>query len=723
MEKLRFLVSVLVLSVLLFVPAFVHGNDKETIDPKLKQQFDILADKSNEFPEEAAVEGAELLKKLTNPEDKKSRARVLRILGNAHTNLSNNRQALEYYEQALTIYRELGLEKGIGSVLNNVGLIRQDEGDYSGALKRFMEASDIFLKINEQNYLALSYTNIGNLYYTLGRYDKALDYLSKAVRISEISGDSTNMAMSYNNVGNVYLSLEDFVPALEFYNKAVAINKSLNRIYGLSTSYNNIAMVYEGQGEYKLALEHNRLSIELSRRVNDNEGIVLSLINTGNIYIAIDEFEQAEVSLMEAQRLSSSIASGYTKSRIQIGLGKLKLATNHYDESINYYRNALPFALKVKANTQLLEIYKGLSEAWKGKGDYRRAYEHLELFTSITDSIYNEENNNRLNMLRVSFESENTERDNQLLKQQNIFSQLALKRQQIIRNLFIGFSVIVIVFLVVLYSFYQSKNRKSKLLAERNEQIIRQKDELNKLYKEQFKLNETKNKFFSIVAHDLKSPFQTILGFSELLSSEYEYLSEEQRIESAANILKVSNEAFRLIENLLEWGRTQTGATHATFKLFNVREMVLTTTPVFDPQLERKKLKIVYDLPPLLQGWADPDMIMAVVRNVVSNAIKFSPVESQIEISARMSNNMIYLSISDHGEGIPEDILNRLFTLDPRVQRSGTMGEKGTGLGLTLCKEFMELNQGDIKAISEAGKGSLFTIIFQSVNSRNKMKS
>jgi signal transduction histidine kinase/predicted negative regulator of RcsB-dependent stress response len=723
MEKLRFLVSVLVLSVLLIVPVFLHGNDKEAIDPKLKQQFDILADKSNEFPEEAAVEGAELLKKFTKPEDKKNRARVLRILGNAHTNLSNNRQALEYYEQALTIYRELGLEKGIGSVLNNVGLIRQDEGDYSGALKRFMEASDIFLKINEQNYLALSYTNIGNLYYTLGRYDKALDYLSKAVRISEISGDSTNMAMSYNNVGNVYLSLEDYAPALEFYNKAVAINKSLNRIYGLSTSYNNIAMVYEGQGEYKLALEHNRLSIELSRRVNDNEGIVLSLINTGNIYIAIDEFEQAEVSLMEAQRLSSSISSGYTKSRIQIGLGKLRLVTNHYDESINYYRNALPFALKVKANTQLLEIYKGLSEAWKGKGDYRRAYEHLELFTSITDSIYNEENNNRLNMLRVSFESENTERDNQLLKQQNIFSQLALKRQQTIRNLFIGFSVIVIVFLVILYYLYQSKNRKSKLLAERNEQIIRQKDELNKLYKEQFKLNETKNKFFSIVAHDLKSPFQTILGFSELLSSEYEYLSEEQRIESAANILKVSNEAFRLIENLLEWGRTQTGATHATFKLFNVREMVLTTTPVFDPQLERKKLKIVYDLPPLLQGWADPDMIMAVVRNVVSNAIKFSPIESQIEISARMSNNMIYLSISDHGEGIPEDILNRLFTLDPRVQRSGTMGEKGTGLGLTLCKEFMELNQGDIKANSEAGKGSLFTIIFQSVNSRNKMKS
>ncbi|MCD6660131.1 MAG: tetratricopeptide repeat protein, partial [Lentimicrobium sp.] len=502
MEKLRFLVSVLVLSVLLFVPAFVLGNDKETIDPKLKQQFDILADKSDKFPEEAVIEGAELLKKLTNPEDKKSRAKLLRILGNAHTNLSNNRQALEYYEQALTIYRELGLEKGIGSVLNNVGLIRQEEGDYSGALKRFMEASDIFIKINEQDYLALSYTNIGNLYYTLGRYDKALEYLSKSVRISEMSEDSSNMAMSYNNVGNVYLSLKDYIPAQEFYNKALAINKSLNRIYGLSTSYNNLAMVYEGKGEYKQALEYNRLSIELSRRVNDNEGVILSLINTGNIYISLKEFEQAEVSLMEAQRLSSSITSGYTKASVQIALGKLKLADHHYDESINYYRNALPFALKVKANSLLLEIYHGLSEAWSGKGDFKRAYEHLGHFSAITDSMYNEESNNRLNMLRVSFESENTERDNQLLKQQNIFSQLALKRQQTIRNLFIGFSVIVIVFLVVLYSFYQSKNRKSKLLAERNEQIIRQKDELNKLYKEQFKLNETKNKFFSIVAHD-----------------------------------------------------------------------------------------------------------------------------------------------------------------------------------------------------------------------------
>lgn len=693
-------------------------DDDKVLSKEMKQKINELSQKSFEFPDSAILEAEAMLKKYKDTDQRLIQARLLKILGSSHQQLSNSRQALEYYEQALSIYRELDMKGEAGGVLNNIGIIREEQGDFGGALKRYMESEALFIEVSNDAYLSLSYTNIGNIYYTLGRFDKALHYLALSLRLNENLNDSVGISRAYNNIGNVYLSLKDYNQALNFYNKALQINKDLNRLGGLSTSYSNLGLVYEWMGDYKKALEFNRLSNELSRRNNDKEGIIHSLMNTGNIHLIRKEYDQAMIALMEAKRVSNNHPNGFLKASVSSRMGQLLLAQGEFDESIASFREALNFADRINSFSMLIDIYKGMSEAWQGKGDYKRAYEVLALHTAISDSIYNQENNERLNMLRVSFESENTERDNQLLKQQNIYSQLALNRQQTIRNLLIAISAIVIIFSFFLYNLYQSKNKKNLQLAESNMQILRQKDELNQLYKEQFKLNETKNKFFSIVAHDLKSPFQTILGFSELLSSEYEHLTEEQRKDSAANILKVSNETFRLIENLLEWGRTQTGATHATFKLFNVRELVLRTLPVFEPQVARKKLKVSYELPPLLQAWADPDMIMAVLRNIISNAIKFSPLEASIKISARINKNMVYLSVADSGEGIPDDIKDRLFTLDPKVQRAGTQGERGTGLGLTLCKEFMELNHGNIEVQSTVGEGSVFTIVIHSLNSR-----
>ncbi|MBW6489922.1 MAG: tetratricopeptide repeat-containing sensor histidine kinase [Lentimicrobium sp.] len=693
------------------------GADK-LLSKEQKQKFDELSKKSFEFPDSAISEAEPLLQQYKGSDQKQIRARLLKILGSSHMNLSNNRQALEYYEQALFIYRELDMKGEAGAVLNNIGIIREEQGDFSGALKRYMESEAISIEVSNDALLSLSYTNIGNIYYTMGRFDKALHFLTLSLRLNEKLTDSVGISKAYNNIGNVYLSLKDYDQALIYYNNALRINKSLNRLGGLSISYSNLGLVYEWKGDYGKALEFNRLSNELSRKNNDKEGIIHSLMNTGNIHLLRKEFNQATIALMEAERVSNNHTNGFLKASVAARLGQLKHEQGEFDESISYFKEALTFANRINSFSMLIDIYKGMAEAWQGKGDYKRAYEMLILHIAASDSIYNQENNERLNMLRVSFESENSERDNQLLKQQYIYSQLALSRHQTIRNFLIIISAIVIVFSLFLYNLYQSKNKKNRLLAERNMQINRQKDELNQLYKEQFKLNETKNKFFSIVAHDLKSPFQTILGFSELLSFEYEDLTDQQRKDSAINIMKVSRETFRLIENLLEWGRAQTGSTRATFKLFNVKDLVLKTVPVFTPQLEKKHLKIAYNLPDSLQGWADPDMIMAVLRNIISNAIKFSPVQSEIRISAEFIDDMVHISIADSGAGIPDEIKEKLFTLDPIVQRAGTMGERGTGLGLTLCMEFMELNQGNIEVKNAPGSGSVFTVVLQSDKSR-----
>ncbi len=496
------------------------------VSEMLKQSPDKALTLANE-----ALKMANLALELSSAKgDKAEKATALKNLGVAHYYLSNYRQSLEYYEQALIIYKQIKDDDGIGSTLNNSGLILETQGDYSGALKRYMEASALFSKTEEKNEkLALSYTNLGNVYYTLGRFDKALDYLSQALKIHEKTGDSTGLSKSYNNIGNVFLSLRDFKVASDYYHKAENINKRQNNLKSLSTSYNNLGIAMQGMGNIKEALEYNRLSIETARRVNDQGGIISSLLNIGNIYQDEGDLTQSLINYKEALRLSNSYRDGYLHTSLLTSLGGLKIKQNELDEAISLLNEALDFAEKSGSAILLQEIYTNLAKAWEAKGDYKRAYDFQSRYQSNSDSIYNLESNERLNLLRVSFESEQTERDNQLLRQQNIFSQLALKRQQTIRNLLIAISIIIIVFSTFLFSLYQGKKKKNELLAERNEQIILQKEELNQLYKEQYKQNETKNKFFSIIAHDLKSPFQSILGFSELLSSEYEYLTESQR--------------------------------------------------------------------------------------------------------------------------------------------------------------------------------------------------
>lgn len=720
MSKFTF-VGFLFLFVLGAFSSVLAGDERDDIGlpREMKVEIDYLTSIQQSMPDSVIIRAKELLGTLSE-EQLYARARLLRVLGNANFHLNNDRQALEYFEQSISIYRKLKMKTGIGAVLNNIGLLRERQNDYNAALRSYTEAAVIFKEESNDDYLSRVYVRLGNVYNILGRYDKSLEYHTLALKISEKTNDSLRIARTYNNIGNVYLGIDDFKGAIEFFGKSILLVKRINKTEILAPLYNNMGLALEGLKEYDKALDYYRMSFELARKNNNQYVIINSLINTGNVYLTRKEIDQAMISMMEAQRLVNSNPDRFLNATVSLKIGQLFLEKGNYDESIANFKQALSFLKDVNSFPLLLEVYKGMAEAFEGKGDFKRAYDYLSLHSIIADSSYDQKSNERLNRLRVGFESQNIERDNQLLKQENIYSLLALKRQQIIRNLLIVLSIIVVLSAFFIYLMYQSKNQKNKLLAERNMQVIRQKDELNQLYKEQYRLNETKNKFFSIVAHDLKSPFQTILGFSELLSFEYENLNEQQRVDAANNILKVSNETFRLIENLLEWGRTQTGAVNATFKVFNVRELVLKTLPVFDPQLEKKNLKINTDLPPLLQAWADPDMIMAVLRNLLSNAIKFSPMGSEITIKSWMSKNMMYISVVDSGSGIPDEIRDRLFTLNPNVQRSGTQGERGTGLGLALCKEFMELNDGNIEFESNPGSGSTFSIVMHSLNSLRK---
>ncbi len=256
----------------------------------------------------------------------------------------------------------------------------------------------------------------------------------------------------------------------------------------------------------------------------------------------------------------------------------------------------------------------------------------------------------------------------------------------------------------------------NRLLEERQEEIQQQTEELAvqaenllKINAELERLNRTKDKFFSIIAHDLRNPFHAIIGFSELLSKEYYTMDDQQKI-GLLELINVSSEsAFNLLENLLQWARTQTDKIKFNPENIDIAEIVRSTINFLSITAEKKRIKLKNKIENHTMVYADRNMITTVMRNLISNAVKFTQIDGEVKVSASDKEDMIEINVSDNGIGMNKETLGKLFRIDTYHSTSGTSGESGTGLGLIICKEFVEKHGGKIKVVSEEKKGSTFS--------------
>jgi len=221
-------------------------------------------------------------------------------------------------------------------------------------------------------------------------------------------------------------------------------------------------------------------------------------------------------------------------------------------------------------------------------------------------------------------------------------------------------------------------------------------------------VNLAKDKFFSIIAHDIKTPFNAILGFSGLLQDDFDNFNNDEKKTFIKNINDAAEITFKLLENLLEWSRSQTGKIIINPEKIDLSLLINDTISFLKPTAEKKSIQIHSDVNYNTTVFADINMITTTIRNLISNAIKFSFPNGLIKISAKNIDNFIEISIIDNGIGISNEDLSKIFKLDAHFKKEGTAHEQGTGLGLILCKEFVEKNGGWIWAESEPGTGSSF---------------
>lgn len=254
--------------------------------------------------------------------------------------------------------------------------------------------------------------------------------------------------------------------------------------------------------------------------------------------------------------------------------------------------------------------------------------------------------------------------------------------------------------LITLESFRKDLEKK---VEERTHELEEQKEELQKA-------NATKDKFFSILAHDLKNPFAAILGYAELLKDDFDNFTDDEKRHFVNEIYGTSNSTFNLLENLLNWSRSQTGRLTITKKNITLEELIETTIDLMNPIASKKQIEIQKDFKPNDQVSADPFMTTTIIRNLLSNALKFTPVGGKVIVSSSQNDSSMDISIRDFGIGLSKTELGRLFRIDETFTKRGTSDEGGTGLGLILCKEFAEKQEGTILVESEEGKGSVFTL-------------
>lgn len=258
-----------------------------------------------------------------------------------------------------------------------------------------------------------------------------------------------------------------------------------------------------------------------------------------------------------------------------------------------------------------------------------------------------------------------------------------------------------------LKSFEQEKTilNQNKELRELNINLEKKVEQRTQELKE---LNATKDKFFSIIAHDLKNPFNTLLGFTELLLDNLEEYSTEKLTEFIGILHDTAKQSYALLENLLEWSRAQTGRLEMNPEMVNLHELVNENISLLKNHATKKSIQLQNNINPLIKVFCDENMIRTVIRNLISNAIKYTKEQGKINCECQLSDKKAECSIIDSGIGIKPENLNKLFRIDINYTTAGTAQETGTGLGLILCKEFITKNKGEIWAESEFGKGSTF---------------
>ena len=564
--------------------------------------------------------------------------------------------AIQYYNLAFELATTKSYINKEATLLNRIGSAKYRQGDYAHALDYYLKALNIYRSSNNKNGIAVGLNNVAIILNMLDKKEEAIENHINSALLCIEAGDSVLLATNYFNIGLVNYNLQNYDTALIYVDKSEHINALISnkgKLYELNTLKGNI---YIEQGNTLMAKEE-----------------FLKVIN------------------------NKDITNKWEVSYALAGLALAEQKLGNLEESIVYGEKSLQLAKEVHAKWDIQNITKILSTSYALNDDYKGAYNAYKEHKLFSDSLFNEEKENRINYLLLKQE----DFEYIILAKENIINTERLQKKN---NQMLLFTLGLLIFILITIYLYRTNFLKAKL----NKELHLKNTEIAQKNKELIQLNATKDTFFRIIGHDLKSPMSTVVSFTDLLEQTYDDLSKKEVLEYISITKKSALNTIELLENLIEWAKAQTGITIVKPIKININNLINDSIKQIRNIIIAKNIDLEINCDKNLTAVLDKNMTASIIRNLLTNAVKFTNENGEINISVQKDNTGIIISVSDNGVGMSEEKLDSLFKIEYAKSSLGTNKEKGTGIGLILCKELANKQGGDIWGESELGVGSTF---------------
>ncbi|HEY0896768.1 MAG TPA: tetratricopeptide repeat protein [Sphingobacteriaceae bacterium] len=584
----------------------------------------------------------------------------------------NPDSAIFFTRQGLDISRKAGDRLGEAMLIGQLGTLNEKHDNLTMAKKYMLESLAIYQQLRHDAGIAAQYNGLGIIEGKSGNYQAATRYFITALRLNEKTSNTVGIVQSYIKLGVVNERSGDLDKALEYYFKARDLNGG--EPAPLYTLLNNIGIVEAKKGNLKTALNYFQQGAALSDSSAYAPMHLNLAMNAANALKELGQEQKALGMFHTVLEKSRKYHLPEIEARTLINLSGIDKPNGN-----RYLSRALEIARKTGQKELSSEVYLAMSELHKKTGNYQEALSALDQHYKLKDSIFNLNKSREISTLQASYDLDKSKE-----RVQNL--ELANAKRTAERN---GGMVVIALILLLCGGLWY---------------YLRKVQRLNLKLQES---NSVKDKLFSIIGHDLRSPMGSIIQMVDLMESGL--LNEQESREMLQALRNHSQVSLETLDSLLLWGKGQLQGLVVRKSGFESKQVIQKNVAFFQRQAEQKMITILDETPADLRLFADRDHIDFVLRNLMSNALKFSFPSGRIRVRSDLSRfpGFAVYSVKDEGKGIRKELLNQLF--HPMMDSgSGTAGEKGTGLGLMLCKEFLAANGGDIWVHSTEGHGAEF---------------
>ena len=614
------------------------------------------------------------------------------------------KKALLFITQTSELSKTLNYDKGLAQSSYIKGLIYKQRDDYLNALNNFETSKTFFTKIKDTLGIARVNNSLGIIEIKRGNFNKGLKSSLSAIEVFEKNNLDNELSNAYSNLADAYFSSDELEKSLEYYKKTLTVQERLNDKKSIKYTLKNIGSIYTLLQEHRQAIDYYQKALNLLDKTNDKDlrGEILPKI--GKSHLAINELEEAANYLREGLKYNriKENQEGILQSLNAFGL--LNIKNNRYRLAESQINEGYRIAKRIDDKEALLENINLQITLSSNRKQYKSAFDWQNQYYSLKNQLDKAKEDKKLARFNEAPEQTSdvaSSIQNEVSINQSEVTKPKAKKNDVLLLYGLIAALIFISALLVFSYLKGSKDSKSlKIISKSNKELVQTNNQLEEV-------NQVKDKLFSIVSHDLKDSISSIKAFLDLLKDDG--ITKEEFNELIPELSENANNASSLLFNLLNWSKSQMQNLQPKPELFNIQEVFQIKMSLIEKKVQDKGI-ILIDESRREFVYADRSMLEIVIQNLITNAVKFTGKGDVITVSNQDYNGKVLICVEDTGIGITEENIEKLFNAKKNFTTIGTENEKGTGLGLTICKDLVELNNGRIWVESTPNIGSKFFI-------------